>query len=147
MNPLLSKFFLGRDELLEQIKTFEKKRQLNLLRHLASKENEEEFLSVISEIQFGLFFDKKASTVYYEKRIDNKKPDWTFTMNGQEVIAEVVRLNPSAKDKADLDFIDGFMESIHEIEIGCIISVDFKWGAIEKDRIDFSACKNFPGNS
>ena len=141
-SSLIDKFFSGREDLLEQVKVFEKKRKLNLLKSLKSEDNESQFLSKISEIQFGLFLDQNATALIYEKSIDDKTPDWFITMYDQEIIAEVVRLNPSARDKVDLDFIDKFMDSIQEIEIGCFLSFDCNYETIERENIDFSVCKS-----
>ena len=63
-------------------------------------------------------------------------------MHDQVIIAEVVRLNASAKDKVDLDFIDKFMDYIHEIEVGCFLNVDFDYKTIDRANIDFSICKS-----
>jgi hypothetical protein len=132
--------------LLTQIEAFEKKHKLNLLRRLRTEVNEARFLAMITEIQFGLFFDKIANSLKYEQPIDNKTPDWTIGMNGQEIITEVVRLNPSAADKDELDFEDNFMDSLEKISIGCLLHFGYDPKTINRKQIDISKCREIIEN-
>ena len=55
MSSLIEIFFDGKEELLAKIKVFESKHNLKLLSRLKSEDNKVQFLSTITEINFGLF--------------------------------------------------------------------------------------------
>ncbi len=137
---LFSLFFDGHKELLEEIKLLDKKHNLNLVRKLETETIKTQFLSTIIEIHFGIFFDKIAADIFYEKKIDNKTPDWTLWISNQQVLCEVLRLNPSNPDQGHLDFTDRFMDAIHEIEIGCILYFEYD-ESLPRNHIDFADCK------
>lgn len=137
---LFDKFFLERFDLLESFQAFDTKHRLGILKSLREETDETQFLSLVTEINFGTFFDNFCSSVAYEKSYGKFTPDWTFKMNDQDIVAEVLRLNPSASDKAVLDFDNTFMNAIHEIKIGCFLSFDHD--EINRDSIDIEKCKN-----
>ncbi len=138
---LFNLYFDGRDDLLGAITLFDKQHHSNFVSILGREENENVFLSTITEIYFGLFFDKICTTINYNKLYENLTPDWTITINGQNVIAEVLRLNPSLSDKLKLDFDNKFMEAIQQIMIGCFLSFDYDEREISRENIDTEKCK------
>lgn len=138
---LLENFFEGREILLNSFKEFDSKHKLGLLNSLSKENNEIDFLSTITKIHFGIFFDKYSLSVRHEKSHDGLTPDWTFDINGQEIIAEVLRLNPSLSDKVKLDFDDNFMDAIHEIKTSCFLSFDYDEKVIDREAIDIQMCK------
>ncbi|MBO0356672.1 hypothetical protein J0X19_01820 [Hymenobacter sp. BT186] len=135
------KFFDGRIELYNQYKAFDAKHQLRVLSQLSQEDNQSQFLSKISEINFGLFFDNLNSQISYEKIYDNYTPDWAIELNGQSIIAEVLRLNPSVAEQRFLDFCDEFESKIRAIEIGCCLNFKYDKNLLDIDNIDIDACK------
>jgi len=133
-------YFDGRDDLLGAIKLFDTKHHAGLVASLNKETKETDFLSTITEINFGLFFDKISNTVQYNKTYENLTPDWTLTINGQNIIAEVLRLNPSSSDKVKLDFDNDFMEAMHQIMVGCFLSFDYDEKEIKRENIDIPKC-------
>lgn len=93
MERFIEQFFEDRPPYIERVKALENKRGLNLIGKLSKEKNEINFASWRSEVAFGLFFDKGAETVEFERRIEGKTPDWTVHMNGEKFIAEVLRIN------------------------------------------------------
>jgi hypothetical protein len=141
MSSLIESFFDGREALLEQIRTFERNHKLRLIDRLKAAYNEVHFHSTITEIHFGIFFSQIATSIKYESSIENKSPDWIFTSNGQTILAEVVRLNPSSTDKKELDFDDKLMDILQTIRIGCLLYFDYDDNDLVRSEIDFIECK------
>jgi hypothetical protein len=99
----LEEFFKNRDNLYNSFKSFDTKHGLGILNQLSKQKTESKFLSLVTEINFGMFLTQFSDSISYEMSFDKITPDWTIEMNNQKIIAEVVRLNPSAKVKAHLD--------------------------------------------
>lgn len=91
-------YFEDRQELFEEIKTLEKSRGLNLFKRVSKDNNQINFYSWLTEVRFGIYFDKIVSDLKHELLIDNKTPDWTITKNGQRILVEIARLNPDEKE-------------------------------------------------
>ncbi len=138
---LFENFFEGRENLLKSFKDFDSKHNQGLINSLSKENSEIDFLSTITEIHFGIFFDEYSSSAKHEKPHDGQTPDWTFNINGQQIIAEVLRLNPSLSDKVKLDFDDNFMNAIHEIKTSCILSFYYDEKVIDRKAIDIKMCK------
>jgi len=79
---------LNRDDQVAAVKKLERKHNFNIFSSLNTETNKTSFLSAISEIRFGQFFDNCRSTLTYEPLIDGLTPDWLVEMNGQTLIAE-----------------------------------------------------------
>lgn len=122
---IYDEYFKSQTEFLSKIKTFENKRNINLTKMLAKIENTTEFLSTISEIRFGLFFDAYCSEIKYETNIDGKTPDWFVKINNQNIIAEVRRLNPTRSDHDSLAFTDAVLDSLNQIQHPYWLYVDY----------------------
>lgn len=138
---LFENFFDGKENLLKSVKDIDSKHKLELINSLSNENTEVDFLSKISEIYFGIFFDEYSSSAKYEKSHDGKEPDWTFNINGQEIMVEVFRLNPSLPDKVNLDFDYNFMKAIREVQTGCFLSFDYDETVIVREDIDIQKCK------
>ena len=88
-------YFQKRPEVLQVIQDFENRRGLHLFRKLRQEQHDINFLSWLAEMKFGVQFDKMASTITYDRKIDGQTPDWIIEANNQKIIAEVARLNLS----------------------------------------------------
>lgn len=90
---IADEFFETRQELLDDIKSFENRSGVNLWNALNSEKDPVNFFSRLSEVRFGLFFETVCSNLQYNCQIENKTPDWLLTMNDQQILCEVLRLN------------------------------------------------------
>ena len=94
----VEQYFIDRPVFLQEIKELERNRNLNLLHKLYKDRNEINFYSWLSEMRFGLYFEKICIEIKHEYPFDNKTPDWTIRINNQEIIAEVLRLNTNEQE-------------------------------------------------
>lgn len=133
-------FFSNRDALLQKLEQFASKHDLRFLQKLREETNKTQFLSKITETHFGLFFSPFASAIKEEPKIHGKTPDWSITINDQEVILEVLRLNASESDQKGLDFMDNFIEKMKEIKIGAFLSFSHE-NNIGVTEISLETCK------
>lgn len=85
--------FANDPKLLQDVKALEAKHKLKLLFKLYEDKNEINFYSWISEMRFGIYFDTFCSELKYNEKIEGKTPDWTFTINRQRIITDVLRIN------------------------------------------------------
>jgi hypothetical protein len=103
MRTIAAEFLETRPELLEAFESFERRRELSLLRNLLQEENTINFFSTLAEILTGLLFDPLCSELRYNFPLDGKRPDWSLTLNGQHM-CEVLRLNtPEEESKACIE--------------------------------------------
>jgi hypothetical protein len=86
-------YFQNRPDVLRVIEDFGKRRELSLFKRLGQDQNNINFLSWLAEMKFGIQFDKMASAISYDRKIDGQRPDWFIEANRQEIIAEVARIN------------------------------------------------------
>jgi len=101
---IADEFLETKPELLDAIQSFERRRNLSLLRSLQEEENTINFFSTLAEIRTGLFFDPLCSELQYNFPLDGKRPDWFLTLNGQHILCEVLRLNTPEEDcKASIE--------------------------------------------
>ena len=100
------KYFEKRKDIYEEIKTLSEKRNINLFDKLSTDKNEINFMSWLSEMKFGLRFDKVFQNLSYDYNINNQTPDWFVTSNGQTLVFEVVRINRQEQEL--LNKIDEF---------------------------------------
>lgn len=104
MRTIAAEFLETKSELLEAIESFERRRELPLLRNLLQEENTINFFSILAGIRTGLFFDPLCSELRYNFPLDGKRPDWSLTLNGQHMLCEVLRLNTSEEEcKASIE--------------------------------------------
>ena len=97
-HTIADEFLESRPELLNAIESFESRRGLSLLRNLQGEENVINFFSMLAEIRTGLFFDPLCSDLRYNFPLEGKRPDWYLTLNGQYILCEVLRLNPTEEE-------------------------------------------------
>ncbi|WP_207514629.1 hypothetical protein [Longitalea luteola] len=103
-HTIADEFLETKPELLDAIKSFERRRGLSLLRNLQEQENTINFFSTLAEIRTGLFFDPLCSELRYNFPLDGKRPDWYLTLNGQHILCEVLRLNtPEEECEANIE--------------------------------------------
>lgn len=95
---IADEYFETRPTLRTEIQSLERKRGLSLLSKLRAEHDAINFFSALAEIRTGLFFDPLCSELRPNAPVDRKRPDWSFTMNGQHVICEVLRLNTPEED-------------------------------------------------
>ena len=85
--------------LLDNIENFSKKHKLSLSSKIRKEKNLRNLESFLTEAHFGLYFDEIGSNIKYNTKIsEDLTPDYLFQKNGQQIIAEVVRVNPVQKD-------------------------------------------------
>jgi len=90
-------------KLLEEIEVLSRKHSLSLFDKIRKEKNLRNLEALLTEAHFGLYLDKISSSLKYNHTMDGTlTPDFAFTMNGQEVIVEVARINPVQKDM-DID--------------------------------------------
>lgn len=90
-------------EVLDKVKILCKRHNISLLDKMLKEENVLNFKSLLTEAYFALFFDEIGVDLKYNfKAFKNSSltPDFLFTKNSQEILAEVCRVNPSQKDIA-----------------------------------------------
>ena len=90
---MADKYFDQNPMVYEAIQDFARNRAVNIFKTLRNDENEINFLSWLSEMKFGLQFDKFASAMEYDADMNGQTPDWLVTANKQTFVAEVVRIN------------------------------------------------------
>lgn len=93
LEQFMKDYFEDSDEFYKSIEMFEKKRKLKLFKKLESDKDEINFYSWLTEMRLGLFFDQFCDDIKYDQSIENKTPDWTITINNQNILAEVLRIN------------------------------------------------------
>lgn len=110
LDTIRMKFFEEiRPELLEELNVLCKKHNLSLLKKIRKEEEMLKLKSLLTEAHFGLFFDKIGVDLKYNWRAfkeSESTPDFAFSKNSQEIIAEVCRVNPAEKDMAIQTAVD-----------------------------------------
>ncbi len=139
---LFERYFEKRNNLSEEIEALDKKHQLHFLMQLQKETDRSNFLSTISEFYFARFFDLIATKILHDNKILNKRPDFILTVNSQQIIAEVARLNPSETDQKQLQFENAFMTTMEEIKIGCMIDFDYDQKTIVSEEVNLNLCKS-----
>lgn len=113
-----------------ELSIFESDTQKKLLRKLKREKDRANFLSSITEVNFGIFYAQNGATVEYEKKyqVKDKKqePDWTITLNDQVFLSEVLRLNPTQKDQKRNDFGVKLLNAIEQLEGSYFVEVNYQ---------------------
>jgi len=138
---LFELYFEKRLDLVNEIKALDEKHQLHFITLLQKEKDRANFLSIISEIYFARFFDTIAETILHDKPLANKRPDFNLSINNQQIIAEVARLNPSEGDQKQLQFESAFMTSMEQIKFNCMVDFDYDQNALIPDDVDLDVCK------
>lgn len=114
-------FTLDTDNTLEMFRDFERRRKLRLIEKIEENHDEIYFYSWFSEIRFGLFFDRFAGVLLNDPKIkcpltnEDKTPDWLLEVNGQTILAEVLRL--SAMTMPELRIHIGHINEINRLNV------------------------------
>ncbi|KAA5548184.1 hypothetical protein [Adhaeribacter rhizoryzae] len=113
-----------------KILAFDFQTREKIKKNLIKEKNRTTFYSKITEINFGLFFANNGAQTEYEKKYKfqskNLEPDWTLTLNGQKILNEVSRLNPTRKDQIRNDFESELLERLSILEGSCYLKVNFE---------------------
>jgi hypothetical protein len=117
-------------EILDRLDKLDKRTKDRFTRKMKNEKDENNFSSILTELSFFETFIEKGFSVELEKEYVNlqgKKftPDLTLSKNGQSIIAEVVRLNPTKQDDIRNKFESALIEKLEKIEFGCWLQVDF----------------------
>lgn len=127
---LVEEYISGWKDFESELLIFNEQTRKKILNKLRKEENRMNFLSRITEVNFGLFYAQNGAMMEYEKKykIRDKKqePDWTLTLNDQIFISEVLRLNPTKKDQDRNDFDDQLISQIKQIEGNYYLQIDYK---------------------
>lgn len=127
---LWEKYFDYHPEILLRIEAIDKKTKEKFIRKLKLETDKDNFLSTITEFQFYEFLIKEGFVVEFEKEytFDNKAlkftPDFTVSKQGQSIIAEVLKLNTTEKDKKRNDFESFLLDGIQKNTAKCCVQVE-----------------------
>lgn len=80
--------------LLTRISRLPKASSERILKKLRTEKDRGNLLSTVSEFLFGEFLLSNQFAVEYDRKIDNKTPDWHFRTGDYSGICEVKRINP-----------------------------------------------------
>jgi hypothetical protein len=109
----------------------------SLIRKLKNTQSEVDFLSHVSEINFGLLFNKLGFNLNYEKLLLNgKTPDWEISIENAKAICEVYRLGQSIKDLNITSFENKLKRGFEEIPYGYQIKYGYEEDCINADNIE-----------
>ena len=112
MKNLLELYNSYHPEFLESLNHFSKSLKEQIIKKLKNENNKIQFQSTLTEIQFGLLFQKNGFGIEYEKRYANRQePDWVISFQNSIAIFEVYRLGTSEKDKQRNDFQNELREN------------------------------------
>lgn len=88
-----------KEDLMSEIELFSRKHSLSLYNKVRKENDRRNLESLLTEAHFGLYLDKIGSSIKYNNVIgDSLTPDFSFVRSEQEIIVEVVRVNPVQKD-------------------------------------------------
>jgi hypothetical protein len=75
-------FTLDSDNTLDHFREFEKKRNLRLVNKIEENHNEIHFYSWLSEVRYGLFFDRFADVLLNDAKIECQRTGRTKSLIG-----------------------------------------------------------------
>jgi hypothetical protein len=90
-----------RPELLEKIEQLSLKHGLSLFNKIKQETNETNLNSLMTEAHFGIYFDTFSTSIKYNHKYfsqSNATPDFVACVNGQDIVFEVLRVNPAMTD-------------------------------------------------
>ncbi|WP_333574510.1 hypothetical protein [Sphingobacterium sp.] len=97
--------------------------QSKFLRLLKKEKNKHNFLSLLSELKFGIILGQISTELTHEKKIDLLTPDWQISNQKENSIFEVYRLGKSDKD-SNLDELYSFIDSkISNLEYNIYVQI------------------------
>jgi len=126
MENLLNLYCSYHPEFLNSLELFSELNKNRILKALNNEKEKMNFLSTVTEIQFGLLFVKLGFEIEYDKKYpNNQKPDWSIFVSDSIVLAEVYRLGKSQKDQARSDFEYPLMKKIEKLNHRYLIKMTF----------------------
>jgi hypothetical protein len=131
-------YFRRHPDVLQVIQELETRRRLHLFKRLRQQQHDINFLSWLAEMRFGVQFDKMASTITYDRKIDGQTPDWIIKTNNQKIIAEVARLNlsePEMKAKIS-EFVSPPVHDSRMVATATTVSANSQYFFGKIDRIE-----------
>lgn len=127
MSDIFNLFLNYNPDFLEKLKLFPEALKKAIIIELNNATSETKFLSLVSEINFGLLFNGLGFNLQYERILfDNKKPDWEISIENTKAICEVYRLGQSFKDQLITNFENELKRGFERIKFGYQIKYDFK---------------------
>ncbi len=126
MNESLLKLYCKyHPEFLESLEIFSECNKNRLLKNLKTQNTKSNFLSIVSEIQFGELFTKLNFEIEYEKKYKNQQtPDWSLFSKKTTTICEVYRLDKSKKVQEYTDFENEIKEALRKLEYNYLIEIN-----------------------
>ncbi len=119
MSDIFNLFLKYNPDFLDKLDLFSKELRGKMLNKLKKATTETAFLSLVSEINFGLLFNDLGFSLQHEKILfDKKTPDWTILIDGRKAICEVYRLGQSDKDQTITNLTDKLKRGFEEINYG-----------------------------
>ncbi|WKN32082.1 hypothetical protein PZB74_01775 [Porifericola rhodea] len=127
---LYEMYISGRKSFETELQVFNDQTKRKVLNKLRKERNRMNFLSHITEINFGFFYAQNGALLEYEKkyRVDGKinEPDWTIYLNGQVIIGEVLRLNLIHSEQSIKEFEEQLVNRVKQIKGNYCLQIDYK---------------------
>jgi hypothetical protein len=141
--PYQQAIFANRQPLIAQIKEFASRRNISIWRPIRHDKSKIRLHSWLAEMRFGLFFDSFAERISYDQLFSffnrpAQTPDWSFTLNGQLIISDTLRLNRQSRhslEKAleeDFDRFVSFPDQPSLRQGSITLSSEFNYGQQSK---------------
>lgn len=127
---------------MERLNSFSELNRDRLLKKLKSTDKKTAFRSTISELRFGEFFQKLDFEINYDKKIDDKTPDWTLDSSSLPIICEVYRLGQSNQDQKRSDFQNSLKEKLGKIPSNLVIKFTIDDEYDNYDELEIDRLKN-----
>ena len=152
MNDIFNLFLKYNPDFIEKLELFPKALKKTLLGKLNNAQTETDFLSFVSEINFGLLFNELGFSLQYEKVLfDGKTPDWEISVENTKAICEVYRLGQSEQDQKITNFENKLKRGFEVIKYGYQIKYSFQKDCINADDFEIekiiSELKNWLSNN
>ena len=125
-------------KLFSEIEALSKKHGLQIFKKLKKEKDLSNAISIVTEAHFGLFFDNKCTRLVYDQKIfpsSKRKPDWFININGQDIIVEVVLINPSEEDKYKIDMDRSAILNSQKDYPGIPMKVNFHATTIKPEKL------------
>lgn len=134
---MLNSFLRYNPHFIDKLKSFPDELSRNLINKLNNATTEVKFLSLVSEINFGLIFNELGFTLKYEKPLsDGKTPDWEILIDKKKAICEVYRLGQSKKDLALTSFENKLKRRLVDLNFGYHIKYSYREECIDFNQYD-----------
>lgn len=125
MKNLFEQFLCIHPEFDNSLKKLPKEIKSKFIGKLKTSTKETNFLSIISEIKFGLMFYNLGFEIKYELKYSNKTPDLTISTDKNKTICEIYRLCQSIEDRSYYDFEIELFNSINKLNFNYLIEFNY----------------------